>query len=161
MPVNDAPVLAFIPDRELEVDVEHNEYLAASDPDAEDRGKLRFSDDSDIIDVDPKTGRLKVTFRSYDPDVVYFNVTVTDPQGAYDTQEVRFNYTMTRVRIEEEDDFPWALIVLLLMLLVMVVVERLRKPYRMSDEEAIWDEEAAYEEREEVRTTGKWWRRFY
>ena len=46
-------------------------------------------------------------------------------------------------------------------LLALVVGERLRRPYRMSDDEAIWDEEAAYEEMEEVRTTGKWWRRYF
>ncbi len=161
LPVNDAPVLHFIQDREMEVDVEHTEYLQASDPDVEDRGLLRFSDDSDVIDVDPKTGRLQVTFRSYDPKVIYFNVTVSDPQGLTDSQEVRFNYTMTRVRVEEEDDFPYALIIMLLLILVLVVAERLRRPYRMSDDEAIWDEEAAYEERAMARTTGKWWRRFY
>jgi hypothetical protein len=161
LPVNDAPVLHFITDRELEVDVEHIEYLQASDPDVEDRNDLVFSDDSDHIEVDAVTGRMKVTFRSFDPRVIYFNVTVTDPQGANDSQEVRYNYTMTRVRIQEEDDFPYALIIMLLMILALVVAERMRRPYRMSDDEAIWDEEAAYEEMEEVRSTGQWWRRYF
>jgi hypothetical protein len=161
LPVNDAPVLHFIPGRELEVDVEHIEYLQASDPDVEDRGLLRFSDDSELMEIDPETGQMRVTFRSYDPKVIFFNVTVTDPQGASDTQEVRYNYTLTRLRIQEEDDFPYALLLLLLLVLALVVAERLRRPYRMSDDEAIWDEEAAYEEQEEFRTTGKWWRRFF
>jgi len=161
LPVNDAPVLHFIQDRELEVDVEHIEYLQASDPDVEDREELRFSDDSDHIDVDPETGKMDVVFRSYDPRIIFFNVTVTDPQGASDTQEVRYNYTMTRVHIQQEDDFPYALIIMLLLILALVVAERMRRPYRMSDDEAIWDEEAAYEEQEEVRSTGQWWRRFF
>jgi hypothetical protein len=161
LPVNDAPVLHFVQDRELEVDVEHIEYLQASDPDVEDKEHLVFSDDSEHIEVDPETGRMRVTFHSYDPKIIFFNVTVTDPQGANDTQEVRYNYTMIRVRIQQQDDFPYALILLLLLVLALVVAERLRRPYRMSDDEAIWDEEAAYEEMEEVRTTGKWWRRYF
>jgi hypothetical protein len=161
LPVNDAPVLHFIHDRELEVDVEHIEYLQASDPDKEDKDQLRFSDDSDQIVVDPETGRMDVTFRTYDPRVIFFNVTVTDPQGASDTQEVRYNYTLTRVHIQQEDDFPYGLIILLLLILALVVAERMRRPYRMSDDEAIWDEEAAYEEQEEARSTGQWWRRYF
>jgi hypothetical protein len=106
LPVNDAPVLYFINDRELQVDVEHIEYLHASDPNVEDRDRLVHSEDSDLIEVDPKTGRMRVTFRSYDPRIIFFNVTVTDPQGANDTQEIRYNYTMPRVRIQEEDDVP-------------------------------------------------------
>ena len=161
LPVNDAPVLFFIMDRELEVDVEHTEYIQASDPDVEDRDKLTFSVDTDVVSINPKTGKMQVTLRTYDPKVLYFNITVTDPQGASDSQEVRYNYTMTRMRIQEKDDFPYALIILLLLVLALVVAERLRRPYRMSEDEAIWDEEAAYEEMEEVRSTGKWWRRFF
>ena len=108
-------------DRELEVDVEHIEYLQASDPDVEDRDQLVYTEDSDQIEVDPKTGRLRVTFRSYDPRIIFFNVTVTDPQGANDSQEIRYNYTMKRIRVQEEDDFPYALIIMLILILVLVV----------------------------------------
>ncbi|MCK4970760.1 MAG: hypothetical protein KAS77_09540, partial [Thermoplasmata archaeon] len=102
-----------------------------------------------------------VTFRAFDPRVIFFNVTVTDPQGASDTQEVRFNYTVAQVRIQDQDEFPWALLLLLILVLGLVVAERMRRPYRMTDEEAMWNEEAAYEEQEEARLTGQWWRRFF
>ncbi len=160
LPANDAPILEFIPEQTLEVDVEHNDKIDAYDPDIEDRGKLVFSTDSDIVEVD-KDGFLKVTFRTFHPEVIHFNVTVTDPQGLCDTQEVRFNYTMAVMTIATEDEFPWMLLLLLILVLALVVVERLRRPYKMSEEEAMWDEEAAYEEREEARSTGQWWRRFF
>jgi hypothetical protein len=160
LPVNDAPILEFIPDQTLEVDIEHNDKIGAYDPDEEDRDKLVFSTDSDIVEVD-EDGFLRVTFRTYDPEVVYFNVTVTDPQGLSDTQEVRFNYTAATMTVATEDEFPWALLLLLILVLALIVAERLRRPYKMSEEEAMWDEEAAYEEREEARSTGKWWRRFF
>jgi hypothetical protein len=160
LPINDAPILGFIPDKELEVDVEHYYVINATDPDPEDKGLLEFASDSDIVEVD-KNGHLKVTFRTLDPRVIFFNVTVTDPQGASDTQEVRFNYTVAQVRIQDQDEFPWALLLLLILVLGLVVAERMRRPYRMTDEEAMWNEEAAYEEQEEARLTGQWWRRFF
>jgi hypothetical protein len=160
LPVNDAPILDYIPDEELEVDVDHVRYLTARDPDVEDRGKLVFSTDSDVVTVGPK-GRLEVTFRSFHPRIIHFNVTVTDPAGANDSQEVKYNYTPTRVFIETKDDFPYVLFLLLLLILALVVAERLRRPYRMTEEEKLWDEEAAWEEVERARTSGKWYRRWF
>ncbi len=160
LPVNDPPILDFIPDQELEVDVEHERTLTARDPDTEDNGRLVFTTDSDIVEVSPK-GKLRVTFRSFHPRIIYFNVTVTDPAGANDSQEVKYNYTPTRLYIETKDEFPYVLFLLLLLILALVVAERLRRPYRMTEEEQMWDEEAAWEEQERARTSGRWYRRWF
>ncbi len=161
LPVNDAPILQFVPDKDLEVEVEYVTYLTAWDPDAEDRDRLRYSSDLENVVVDEETGRLKVTLHPWDENPLFFNVTVEDPQGASDSQEVQYYYTMDRVRVESEDDFPYALFLLLLLILALVAAERLRRPYRMTEEEAVWDEEAEHEEHMRAEESGSWLRRYF
>jgi hypothetical protein len=158
LPVNDPPDLVPVPPRTLELDEEHRELLNASDVD-DPRDSLRFSTDSDAVTVDPETGELRVTMRSDLPNPLVFNVTVTDPHGASDTEEVTYDYRPVRLTVTYWDWIPYALVLLLLLGLLLVVAERWRRHRRLTAEEVVWDEEAAYEERGQARSTGKWRRR--
>jgi len=144
-PVNDPPDLEPVPRRTLDVADQHVEQLVATDID-DPQGSLRYSADTDLVEVDPVTGELTVTIQWNYPRPLVFNVTVTDPHGASDTEEVTYDFQRTQVQVEERD-FLWiALIVLAIMVMALVAADRLRRKRRLTMEETIWEEEAAHEE---------------
>jgi hypothetical protein len=130
----------------LEIDVEHAEQLFGDDID-DPPESLRYSTDSDLVEVDAVTGVVTFTPRAYMDRPLVFNVTVTDPHGASATREVTFDFRVVRMEVNTSDWFPYALILLVLLILALVVGERVRRRRRMTEEELIWDEEAAHVER--------------
>jgi len=159
LPVNDPPYLDYIPDRtDLVLDEEHVEYANAHDVDGD---PLRFSTDSGQVRIDARTGKLSVVYEPGFPRPLLFNVTVTDPSGAFDSQQVTWNYTVKRMRVETHHEFPYGLFLLLIVVLCLVAAERLRKPYRKSEEDQVWEEEAADEERLRAEESGSWLKRYF
>ncbi len=162
LPVNDAPILGYIPDRtDLELDDEHAELVWAYDPDGDD---LLFSTDSPsvkLVQTGKNTTRLLVTYVLGLPRPLRFNITVTDPYEASDEQTVTYNYTIQKKVVATRHDFPWELFLLLLLILALVAAERLRKPYRRTTEEQIWEEEADEELRREADESGSLIRRIF
>ena len=159
LPVNDPPYLDYLPDRtDLLLDDEHVEYAIAHDVDGD---TLAFSTDSGQVKVDAKTGRLSVVYEVGFPRPLKFNVTVTDPSGAFDSQQVTWNYTIKRMVVESHHTFPYGLFLLLIIVLCLVAAERLRKPYRKTEEDQVWEEEAADEERRRAEESGSWLKRWF
>jgi hypothetical protein len=148
LPVNDAPILGYIPDQpELELDEMHIELVWAYDPDGDE---LRFETDSPHVKVAQSSrnaSRLSITLAAFMPRPLLFNVSVYDTSNASDQQSVMYNYTFERKVIKTDFDFPWVLVLLLLLVLGLVAAERMRRPYKRSTEEQIWEEEAEEEER--------------
>ena len=148
LPVNDAPILGYIPDQyDLELDEERTEFVWAYDPDGD---ALRFVADTPLVRIEGtsrNTSRFVVTFQLGMAHPLRFNVTVYDTSNASDEQTVMYNYTLERKVVQTNHDFPWVLVLLLLLVLALVAAERMRRPYRRSTEEQIWEEEAEEEER--------------
>jgi hypothetical protein len=148
LPVNDAPILGYIPDQtDLELDEERSEFVWAYDPDGDE---LRFETDTPLVRVEGtsrNTSRIVVAFALGMAHPLTFNVTVYDTSNASDEQSVVYNYTFERKVVKTNHDFPWVLVLLLLLVLALVAAERMRRPYRRSTEEQIWEEEAEEEER--------------
>jgi hypothetical protein len=80
-PVNDPPELGFIKDRSVMAGEKISVNCTATDP---ENDPLTFSDDSDLFDIDPATGRIR-----WSPDregIHEINITVSDGNGGFDHQ---------------------------------------------------------------------------
>lgn len=108
LPTNDPPLLDFIPDQHLTAGVEFRLQLTGTDPDGDD---LRFSCDSDIVEVD-RDGNLSVTMGMDHPKVHVFNVTVTDRYGESAKQQVTFTYEAEVDTIS--DSLLWLLLLVII-----------------------------------------------
>jgi PKD repeat protein len=84
--MNHAPVLDIIGHLVATEDLVFSYTATASDGDALDT--LTFSDDSDLIDIDPATGEISFTPTNDDVGSYTLNITVTDSNGLSDSQLV-------------------------------------------------------------------------
>ena len=83
--VNDPPVIVSPGDLFLEEDVPFELNITVLDPDVEYGDVLRFSDDSDLFDIDAGTGKAAFTPLQSDVGVYEVTVTVTDSHGVTDS----------------------------------------------------------------------------
>ena len=89
--VNDAPRLVDPGDIFMEEDVPFELNLTCDDPDVPYGDALVFSDDTDLFDVDPATGRIQVTPVQADVGEYTVTLSVRDGHGLADSLEVLVN----------------------------------------------------------------------
>ncbi|UCC93289.1 MAG: putative Ig domain-containing protein, partial [Thermoplasmata archaeon] len=82
--VNDAPRLYSPGDLILDEDVPFGLNVSYWDPDVRYGDVLTFSDDTELFDIDPDTGRIEVTPRQADTGTYDVTITVTDSHGLKD-----------------------------------------------------------------------------
>lgn len=86
VPVNDPPILDFIPDKQLKVADKFGHKCTAHDVDIGD--KLTFHTNMTIVRIDPATGELH--FTPIKRGIYRFNVSVDDGNGAWASQNVTY-----------------------------------------------------------------------
>ncbi len=90
---NDPPVLEEIGDQTATEDSQYTYTVLANDVDILDT--LTFSDDSSLFDIDHDTGVISFTPVNEQVGVYLVTITVTDSEGAQDSEEVTFSVINT------------------------------------------------------------------
>jgi hypothetical protein len=119
-PINDPPVLNFIPDQEIEWG-EDLEYVAmASDVDGD---MLTFSDDTDLFDIEPASGLF--SFKAKDKGEHIVKISVEDGNGGEDDQTVQFTVTPPppdRPEVLTWDTECWSLIAIVALIAICLLI---------------------------------------
>jgi hypothetical protein len=133
--VNDPPRLTHPGDLFMDEDVPFELNVSFYDPDLPYGDVLTFSDDTDLFDIHPDTGRIDVTPRQADVGKYNVTITVRDGQGATDSfvtlvsvidvndgpeiqdpgvllvdEDDRLDYNFTVWDEDGDSDFTWVLV---------------------------------------------------
>lgn len=151
--VNDPPELQTIADIDISGSQVYSGDVSAFDPDIGDR--LTFSSDSPWVTVDPDTGAFRVADKEGTPDVLRFNITVTDLAGAFDTKNTTLTVRRTTDPVYSVSepttvDFPYWLFLLLLGPVVGYVVYRVRSQ-RLEAAEEVQEEIQRQKDKDDLR----------
>jgi len=151
--VNDPPQLQPIADINISASQVYSGDVSALDPDIGDL--LSFSSDSEWVTVDPETGAFRVGDKPGTPEVLMFNITVTDLALASDTKNATFRVWRTTdpvyfVSEPTTVDFPYWLFLLLLGPVVGYIVYRVRSQ-RLEAEEEVREELQRQRDKEDLK----------
>jgi PKD repeat protein len=132
---NDAPILASIPDQITEVGKKLTFSVSAND---DDDLQLLYSDDSELLVIDPILGTITYTAKRADEGEHTIQITVTDQSGASDTKY----FTLEVVGIPQEEPAPdWFSITLLILLAVIILLFLLHLLKHKKEEQEKKDEQ--------------------
>lgn len=132
---NDAPILSSIPDQKTEIGKKLSFSVSAND---EDDLQLLYSDDSELLVIDPVLGTITYTPKRGDEGEHTIQITVTDQSGASDTKY----FTLEVVGIPEEEPAPdWFSIVLLILLIIFILLLLLHLLKHKKEEQEKLDEQ--------------------
>jgi len=115
-PVNDPPLLDFIPNQTLKVGEKFTYKCRAYDPDVGE--KLTFHTNGKNPRIDADSGEL--TFNPSKRGEYHFNVSVDDGQGLWDSQNV--NYTVIGASTSGTSSNCFPLIAVLILVIVIILV---------------------------------------
>jgi PKD repeat protein len=121
---NDPPVIDRINPQSLYTDQRCFLFVKAHDPDENE--VLTFSDDSDLVEIDPVFGVITFIPKNDDIGYHFVNITVTDTHGQEDTRLMALKIedppTIIRDSRKEESPFPLPLLLIPVIVLFTVVV---------------------------------------
>jgi hypothetical protein len=114
LPVNDPPVLEPIPDRNLVAGDKMKWDCEATDVDGDE---LTFYDDSDLFNIDPKSGMIE--YKAERDGTYPVNITVSDGNGGTDSQVF---YITVKGASTSQLESPYSLLAIVIAITLFVII---------------------------------------
>jgi hypothetical protein len=133
--VNDPPSLE--PIEELNCNVGETFYyqVVANDMDPDD--EISFSDDTDMFNIDPNTGKISFVPTKSDIGIHQITISVTDSEGATNQTTITIDIIGPKSEHPSDNNWVWIILVIIIILILVLYLFKRNKEVKHQDRDEI------------------------